>query len=122
MGLGKWFEDNGFGVIGQIVPMVVVPHTTTIDRKTVKHDRNVVKADMLATWWDEWLEDQTLAWMISNAWRLWRRGIGEECSTSAKRIGSKHEHLFAHIHTSQSRPNLIYGLSTSQSKKSHTQG
>lgn len=78
MGLGKWFEDNGFGVIGQIVPMVVVPHTTTIDRKTVKHDRNVVKADMLATWWDEWLEDQTLAWMISNAWRLWRRGIGEE--------------------------------------------
>jgi hypothetical protein len=78
MGLGKWFEDNGFGVIDQIVPLVAVPHTTTIDRKSVRHDRNVVKADMLATWWDEWIGDQTLAWMLSKAWRRCRKGLDAE--------------------------------------------
>lgn len=72
-----WLIDAGYGVVEEVFPIVVVPHTTTIDRQTINTE-HVVKADMLGKWWDEDLNDRSLAWLVGRAIRYMRRGLAEE--------------------------------------------
>jgi len=75
--LQRWLEDAGHERINQVVPVVLVPHTTSIDRSTVLEQHSVVKADMFADWWDDWLNDQTFFWWIHKGVRYMRRGMTE---------------------------------------------
>ena len=51
--LRRWLDENGYGIITTIRPVVLISPSSSVDRSKLPADSHVVKADNFAAWWEK---------------------------------------------------------------------
>ncbi|MDY7097245.1 MAG: nuclease-related domain-containing protein [Pseudomonadota bacterium] len=86
--LRRWLEENGYAYL-DVVPLVLIAPTSSIDRRHVPEDMIVVKWDQFGDWWARQAEElsaisllkMTAGWVWENRDKNWLSAFGEKlCS------------------------------------------
>ena len=71
--LRRWLEANGYAYL-EILPLVLVAPTASVDRRQVPNDVTIVKWDQFGDWWDRQTSDlSTLSMAKMSASALWEK-------------------------------------------------
>lgn len=71
--LRRWLEANGYAYL-EVLPLVLVAPTTSVDRRQVPDDVTIVKWDQFGDWWERQSADlSTLSVLKMGASALWEK-------------------------------------------------
>jgi hypothetical protein len=89
--LRRWLKANGIKAINRLHPVVVIPTTSSVDRRKLSSDTHVVKADNLLEWWKKQADAIGIGTAVSMVGRFLISGMSpEDLVTLGERLSQAH--------------------------------